>query len=215
MRDENIPLPGLMRIGGGLYILIIAFGLFAEFAVRMPLAGADPEAFEVAAPMLRLGLAADAMMIAADVALAVVLYAMLVAVSPMVALAAMVLRLIQAALIGAGLMLMIGAVVAPDHGQWLMEAQAMGYDLGLVFFGLNTALMSWLLARSGWAPRWLPPLLALAAAVYLIGSFSAVLAPGFNALFQPAYLIVLVSELAFALWLLVARPTGAARPQRA
>jgi len=211
------PLPAgairMMRIGGLLYLAIIGFGLFAEFAVRMPLAGAGPAEIGAAAAMLRLGLTADALMLAADVMLAVLLYGLFRAVDPVLALAAMAFRLIQAAMIGAGLMLMAGAVIAPIEGPWLMRTQALGYDLGLIFFGINGGLMAWLLAGSGWAPRWLAPLLGLAGLVYLAGSFSALLAARLNAALQPAYGLVLLAELAFALWLLRARPRSALPPQ--
>ncbi len=204
----------LFRPAGAAYLVIIAAGLFAELGVRMPLTVAgDPTATwaNVAAklPLFRLGLAADAVMILADVALAVLLYAIFRATQPQVALAAMALRLVQAAIIGASLLASLAAVLlvargtpAPDTLALLMEVHAQGYDFGLIFFGANTLLTVWLACRSGLFPAWLAALLGGAGIVYLVGSFTALLAPGINALIQPAYGLPVIAETAFALMLL-------------
>lgn len=204
----------LFRPAGAAYLVIIAAGLFAELGVRMPLTVAgDPAATwaNVAAklPLFRLGLAADAVMILADVALAVLLYAIFRATQPQVALAAMALRLVQAAIIGASLLASLAAVLlvargtpAPDTLALLMEVHAQGYDFGLIFFGANTLLTVWLACRSGLFPAWLAALLGGAGIVYLVGSFTALLAPGINALIQPAYGLPVIAETAFALMLL-------------
>jgi hypothetical protein len=62
--------------------------------------------------------------------------------------------------------------------------------------------MALLLRRAG--VRWLSVLIALAGCVYLLGSATRFLAPEVNALMQPAYLVPVVAELSFALWLLLA-----------
>lgn len=204
----------LFRTAGAAYLVIIAAGLFAELGVRMPLTVAgDPAATwaNVAAnlPLFRLGLAADAVMILADVALAVLLYAIFRATQPQVALAAMALRLVQAAIIGASLLASLAAVLlvargtpAPDTLALLMELHAQGYDFGLIFFGANTLLTAWLACRSGLFPAWLAALLGGAGIVYLVGSFTALLAPGINAMIQPAYVLPVIAETTFALMLL-------------
>lgn len=204
----------LFRPAGAAYLVIIAAGLFAELGVRMPLTVADDPAAtwaNVAAnlPLFRLGLAADAVMILADVALAVLLYAIFRATQPQVALAAMALRLVQAAIIGASLLASLAAVLlvargtpAPDTLALLMELHAQGYDFGLIFFGANTLLTAWLACRSGLFPAWLAALLGGAGIVYLLGSFTALLAPGINAMIQPAYGLPVIAETAFALMLL-------------
>ena len=71
-----------------------------------------------------------------------------------------------------------------------------------IFFGVNTLLTAWLLRRSGMVPAWLPPLLAAAGLVYLVGSYTRLLAPGLNAAMQPAYAVAVIAELAFAILLL-------------
>ena len=206
----------LLRPTGLLYLGVIALGLTAEFAIRQPLVAPDDAAATWSAittnlPLFRAGLLADVAMVLADIGLAVLFFALLSRVHPKWALAAMVLRLMQAAVIAASLLAMIGAAILVTQGPArpemllaLIELHGMGYDLGLVFFGANTLITAWLLAGSGFVPRWLPPLLASAGLVYLAGSLTRLAAPEINALMQPAYLICIVAELALALSLLIA-----------
>lgn len=202
MHSETLPhsqTDHRLRLAGLLYLIIIAAGITSEVALR------GPAMTDIAAhlPQLRLSLGLDAVMLGADILLAVVFFTVLKAVNPMLALSAMILRLMQAAIIGATLVLQIAAIHAPEHAPWLMQAQADGYDFGLIFFGLNTLLMANLLCRSGLVPRWLPPMLMASAVVYLIGSFTAILSPAINAMIQPLYLIPLVGESTLCLYLLI------------
>ena len=158
-------------------------------------------------PRLRFGVAADAVMVACDVALAVLFLQLLRHVQPTLALLAAGLRLVQAATIAAALLFQLAAIGAagtdPAQALRFLEVQSLGYDLGLIFFGLNTGLTALLLAWSGYVPRWLCALLGAAGAVYLLGSFSRLLAPDLNAALQPAYAVPLLAEIALCLWLLI------------
>lgn len=207
--------PREARIAGALYLLVIAAGIWAEAAVRMQMIHTgDPAATWAAMSaglgLFRASLAADILMMLADIGLAVLFFALLRHIDRDIALAAMALRLIQAAIIGASLMAEIAALLILDGRSAaeapavlrLMELHAAGYDLGLIFFGVNTLLTAWLLARSGLVPGWLPPALYAAGAVYLLGSFSRFLAPELNAAIQPAYLIAVFAESALCLSLL-------------
>lgn len=192
----------LPRLAGAAYLGIIALGLGAEIALRMPITSAvDPvAALAQAAPLWRLAMAADLMMATLDIALALMLYRLFRAIAPDLALAALVLRLVQMAVIAAHLPLLASALSAADP-MGLIDRHAMGYDLGLWFFGLNTLAMAVLLLRA--RVRWLAGLMVLAALVYLAGSLTRFATPELNALMQPAYLVPVVAELSFALWLLV------------
>lgn len=208
------------RLGGALYLAIIGLGLTSEVALRGPLAG-DPAAI-AAAPMLwRASLMADLLMVCADVALAVVLFGLLRRVAPGVALAAMAFRLMQAASISAALLFHLAALTlveapaltsAETLTQVAVSVQAAGYDMGLLFFGVNCLLTGWLVARSPLLPAGFGYGLAAAGLVYLTGSTLRVLAPEAFALFTPAYLIPVVAETAFALWLLVRGARSPAEP---
>jgi hypothetical protein len=207
------------RVAGALYAIIIAAGIWSELGVRTRLIQPGDPAGTWAAiganlPLLRASIAADALMILADVALAVLLFSLLRHVHREVALTAMVLRLMQAALIGASLLAPIGVILLvgadmtdPDAAAlWLMNLHGAGYDFGLIFFGVNTLLTAWLLYRSGLVPVWLPALLVGAGLVYLAGSFTRLLAPEVNQMIQPAYALPLLAETAFCILLLLGLP---------
>ena len=105
-----------------------------------------PDSALTAAP-LRLSIAFDVAMMAADIALAVIFFLLLRTVSQGAALTAMVLRLMQAGLIGASLIALTGAAALVEAQQPALARQmaamhAAGYDLGLIFFGGNSLAMA-------------------------------------------------------------------------
>ena len=137
----------IQRTTGALYLGVIALGLSAEFAIRMPLISwADPEATwqAIAANtgLFRLGLLADSAMILLDIGLAVLFFTLLRRVQPELALTAMALRLMQAAVIGASLLASVAALTLvaqgparPEALMVLLTPHSIGYDVGLIFFG--------------------------------------------------------------------------------
>ncbi|MEC8668605.1 MAG: DUF4386 domain-containing protein [Pseudomonadota bacterium] len=191
----------LARLAGLSYLGIIVLGLGAELALRLPIASSDdlPGTLADQTLLWRLGIAADMVMTTLDIALALLLFRLLRRFGPDLALAALVLRLVQMAVIAAHLPLLASALTSTEP-QALIDRHAAGYDLGLWFFGLNALVMAVLLRRAG-APR-LSVLICAAGFVYLIGSLTRFVAPDLNALMQPAYLIAVVAELSLALWLL-------------
>ena len=157
-------------------------------------------------------------MIALDVAVAVGLYALLRHVNRPLALAATAFRLIQAAILGANLMNMAGALqwatggatigaTGPAATQGLtlasMELHSLVYDLGLVFFGIACLVLGHLLTVSRLVPRLLARGLTATGVVYLVGTTAIVLAPDVATTLDPMYGIAVVAELAIAGWLAV------------
>ena len=216
---------------GMLYAVIIVAGVWSEAVVRAPLqVPGDPAATAAAARgalgLLRASMAADVVMLLADVGVAVLLFLLLRPHGPLLALAAMVLRLLQAAVLGANLLnLQAAALLAAggpaaaglgDSADALLalslQAHAHGYDLGLAFFGVNAVLTGILLRRAGWGPRVLGLALIASGAVYLVGSGLRLLAPDLSAGFAPAYALPLLAETAFAGWLLWRGIRGGAAP---
>ena len=202
----------LARVAGALYLVIILCGVWSEGIARAQLivpgdAMATALAIAAAPGLLSLSVAADTVMACADVALAAVFLALLSTVQPLLALIAAFFRLVQAALIGAGLVALAGAPAmfsaGEAQGMALIGLHALAYDLGLVFFAVSCAAMAVLLAKAGTVPRPIYVGLALSALVYLTGSALRLFAPEQLAGFQTAYLIPLVSESALCLWLLV------------
>lgn len=146
-------------------------------------------------------------MLLADVALALVFFGLLRHISAPLALAAMVFRLGQALLIGASLMA-LGSVPmvladAPRLAVHMTDLHAIGYDVGLILFAVNSAIMSVLLWRSA-VPNVIAGGIAAAALVYAAGSLARLVVPGWVDVIEPAYVVPMVAESALCLWLLVA-----------
>ena len=208
------------RFAGLLYLTIILLGLTSELvfrgAVRVP---GDPEATAAAIasqPMqLRLSILADMGMALADVGLAVLLLRLLRDLGEGLALAATAFRLVQAAVIGASLpLLMAAASLAETDPVGAGEAFArhgFAYDLGLMFFGVNSILTGLLIVRLGAAGRLLGAGLMVAGLVYMTGTTLRILSPDLAAAFAPAYGLTVLAEGAITVWLLVGGPWRSTR----
>lgn len=204
----------LARIAGLLYVVIIALGIGGEALIRGPLQGAGDASQTVARLAaaelpFRLSILGDMVMALSDVGLAALLFILLRPLSPRLALAAMVFRLTQAAILGLNLSSLQGAVTlasAPGADAalvaHLLESHAAGYDLGLFFFGVSCVLLGVIFVRAQRAPGWLGVMLSAAGVVYLVGGAIHVVAPDLQEPFAAAYLIPVVAEVAFCAWLL-------------
>ena len=208
------------RLAGLLYQLFIVAGLGAELALRGPLIDLGDAAGTAAAILsapgqFRLAIAADLVMALCDAGLAILLFLIFRAASPGLALSAMVFRLIQTVLIAANLMAMQTAWLLISRGDGLVDANALalmfldlhghGYDLGLVFFGINSLIMGVLVWRSGVFARGFGVGLAIAGLVYLVGSGLRFFAPELSSAFAPAYGLTVIAETAFCLRLVFQR----------
>jgi Domain of unknown function (DUF4386) len=211
------------RTAGVLYLLIIACGLFAEVGVRSQLIeSGDPAASAqniIASPMLfRAGLSADIVMFIADVALAIVLYQLLLPLNKTLSMLAAAFRMTQTAVIGLNLLNMFQAARILDDAAYLnafaegqvdalallyLDAHKYGYVLGLAFFGSSTLIISYMALSTRQLPRPLGVLLGLAGAGYLVDTFSFLLIPGYDGSASSIVLApALIAEIWFALWLL-------------
>jgi hypothetical protein len=212
------------RLAGVLYVIVIAFGIFAEVAVRGRLVEFD-DAQATAGNILgserlfRLGFAADLVVFLCDVALAVVLYFLFRPVSRTLSVLAAAFRLTQTAIIAVNLLSMFAALLilteagyldtfAQDQSDALallfLDAHRYGYTLGLTFFGVSTVVIGYLVYRSGVAPRALGVLLGLAGLGYIADSFAFFLVSGYDGGISPILLApAVVGEVWFAVWLLL------------
>lgn len=208
------------RLAGLLYLVIIVAGLGAELGLRAPLidlsdAVGTATAILAAPGQFRLAIAADLVMALCDTGLAILLYMIFRIASPGFALSAMVFRLIQTVLIAANLMILQAAwlLISDAHGLAyantlaliLLDLHGHGYDLGLVFFGINSLIMGLLIWRSGLFAKIFGVGLMIAGLVYLIGSGLRFFAPEWSPAFAPAYLLTIVAETAFCFRLLSQR----------
>lgn len=211
------------RLAGLLYLIIIVTGLGAELGLRAPLIDlGDAEATAAAilgSPgQFRLAIGADIVMALSDAGLAILLYLIFRTLAPGLALSAMVFRLIQTVLIAASLMALLTAWLllsraedladAPTLALVFLDLHAHGYDLGLVFFGVNSLFMGLLVWRSDRFAKAFGAGLAVAGLVYLIGSGLRFFAPDLSSAFMPAYGLTILAETAFCLRLLLQRSPG-------
>jgi hypothetical protein len=215
-----------VRIAGVLYLVIIAFGLFAEVFVRARLivpgdAASTAENILASEALFRAGFAADLIVFLADVALAILLYRIFKPVSKSLSMLASAFRLTQTAIIGLNLLNMFTALLilrdaegSPQLALTFLEAHKYGYILGLTFFGVSTGIIGYLAYRSSRFPKSLGLLLGMAGLGYLVDSFSFFLIPGYDGSASAIVLApALVAELWLALWLLLNR-TGLGRRER-
>jgi Domain of unknown function (DUF4386) len=211
------------RTAGLFYLIIIVLGISSEVFIRGTLivtgdAMATATQIQASEGLFRMGLVADAVMLLSDVAIAVLFYVLLKPVNKTLALTAAAFRLTQASILGfnllnyyAALMLLKGVGYARGFETDQLHALVMlfldlhshGYDLGLIFFGFSILILGYLVVKSDFFPGLLGYGLMAAAIVYLTGSFTRFLFPDYVSLIAPIYVVPLVAELSFCVWLLV------------
>lgn len=212
------------RLGGVLYLYIIVAGMFAELFVRSRLIVSTDAAVTASNIMtnetlFRLGVSGELLHIAFDVVVAVILYALLRPIDPNIALLAAFMRFACDIVLAvtslshfAALKLFADAeylkTFTPDQLHTLallaLKLHGDGYAISLVFFSFACLSLGYLIFRSGFIPRTIGALMAIAGVCYLINSFSHFLSPAFAAkLFPGLFVPILVAELTLALWLTV------------
>lgn len=210
------------RTAGVLYLLIILCGITAEVVVRSALVvQGDPmasmENIQNSTGLYHLGFVLDVIMLLCDVAIAVLFYHLLKHVNKTLALIAAAFRLTQAAVLGINLLNFYTPMLLLSNAAFdvfsteqvanlmslFLQMHSYGYDLGLMFFAASNLVLGYLLIRSAYFPSALGYLVQAAAVVYLIGSLVHFLWPAALTVIQPAYIVPLVAELAFCLYLLI------------
>ncbi len=212
------------RIGGMLYLLIIAAGLFAEAFVRDRLvvpgdAAATASNITAHAFTFRLGIAADLSTFLCAVALTMILYVLLKPVNRNAALLMLGFNLVQDAIGGLNalnayrpLQLLGGAAYLNVFSRQQLEAMALlslnthsvGFGVALMFFGCSCVALGYLTFTSGLLPKALGVLMAIAGVCYLTNSAALILSPRLASILFPSILVpAFIGELAFAVWLTV------------
>jgi hypothetical protein len=212
------------RLGGVLYLAIIALGMFGEMFVRGSLvvpgeAAATANNIEASQLLWRMGIAGDLLMQVLDVPVIVVLYLLLKPVSKSLALLATLINLVQTAVLAANKLNLLVPLFLLENSGYLKEfssaqldalsylaikAHGFGFGIGLIFFGVACLVRGYLIFRSGYLPKALGVLTLLAGLSYLTNSFALLLAPSFAASIFPAILMpAFIGELALCLWLIV------------
>lgn len=209
------------RIAGALFLISLVAGGFGEFFVPSTLivsADATATAKNIIASnsLFRMGFASYLVEAMCDVGLTLVLYLLLKPVREDVALLAAFFRLVSTAVFGvaelfyfAASLILGGAgylkTFSPDQLNTLalLSLKLYGYGGGIfmVFYGVASVLLGYLIFRSGYLPRFLGVLLALSGLGFVTRNFALVLAPAYASSFLllPAPL----AALALTVWLLV------------
>ncbi len=212
------------RTGGFLYLIIILIGLFNEIFIRGKLI-VSADATATAANLMaseqlwRLGFAGSIIMLLCAIPLALIMFILLRPVNPHIALLAVLFNLVSIS-VEAVSDLSILAALFPLSGSNYLNAfepqqlnvlsyltfrlHASGYNISLVFFGMNCFFWGYLVYQSDYFPKSIGVLLMLCAVCYITNSFAWFLAPKFAARLVPGILIpCLVAELSLCLWLIV------------
>lgn len=85
-----------------------------------------------------------------------------------------------------------------------LKTHAFGFHVALVFFGAYCLILGILIRRSGYLPKILGSLMAVAGVCYLINSFASFLTPAIAG--KPGIAILLpplVAEVSLALWMMI------------
>lgn len=214
----------LARIGGALYLIIIAGGVFGEAFIRSRVvvpgdAAATAANLRALESLWRFGVASEIFMLMCTVALALILYVLLRPVNRDLALLAVFFNLVTATMEAANELRLIQALFPLGDAGYLrafgpeqlhamvslsLRSYAYGFNVGLIFFGCECLVLGYLIFRSGYIPKAVGVLMFIAGLSYLINSFGLILIPGFTrrvgySLMAP----VLAGEASLCLWLLV------------
>lgn len=211
------------RIAGGLWVLVIASGMFAELFVRSTLiVGGDAAATATnilaSEQLFRLGIVADLVSAGAYVATTLLLYDLFRPVSPSISLFAALLGVAGSVIMIMNLPNMLGALLylqdatspaafGVEQRQALamlsLRFHALGYTMSIIVFAAHLLLLGCLVLRSTFLPRILGTLLVIAWLCWWTNSVLVILSPSFAGNLYPYILLPsLVAEGGMALWLL-------------
>lgn len=218
----NYPLRNA-RIAGVLYLVIAAAAIVAHMYVPSSLivpgdAATTTSNIAASESLFRLGIAGEFVVLLSEVALSVLLYVLLKPVNNTISLLAMASRLVMTTIHGLNLLnsyivLMLvsgtGPALAFEGTQTnalvslFLEAHGYGFTIGILFLTIHVFALGYLILRSGYFPKALGYLFLAAGLGYLIDSAGILLFSGYET--TPIYIAlpIMVSELAFPLWLVI------------
>ncbi len=212
----------MARFAGLLYLVIAALSGFVHFYVPGELivpGDATTTATMIMASegLFRLNIAAELVIVLIEVVVSILIYVLLKPVSKTLSLVATVSRLVMTTIHGMNvvnnvivLLLLSGAgyvtVFAPDQVHALvmlfLDAYRYGFQIGVFFFALHTAVLGYLIFTSGYFPKVPGVMLMIASLGYLIDSSALVLLANHRTGAIYFALPIAIAEIAFPLWLL-------------
>lgn len=214
----------LARLGGFLYLAIIAIGIFAEMFVRQRIVVAG-DAMATAAnlrmheALWRWGIAAELLGMICVVVLLLVWAVLLSPVSRQLTWLALFFDIIAHTVQVVALMNLVAALFPLGGATYLeaftpeqlavltrMSARAHGYGFGfsLLFSGCFFVVAGYLMRKSGYLPRLIGVLYQGAGVGYIANTFVLIVVPAWSGRIMMAVApVILVGELSLAIWLLV------------
>jgi hypothetical protein len=212
------------RLGGVLYLAIIAFGAFSEgFAMNKLVVTADAAATArniLASPGLwNAAVGFDLVVPIIAVVGVWISYLLLLPVSRNLVLLDVFLTLVSVAVEAVSklfLLLVLPILSGTNHlpafdrhqleamANLALKAHGIAFNITLIFFGAACLIEGYLLFKSGYFPKFIGVLMQIAGVCYLISCFADLLAPAAADLLTPAILLPpLLGELSYCLWLLI------------
>ena len=213
----------LSRIGGALYLTIIALGfceaaLIRERIVASGNAALTAENLRSMESLWRLGIASDFVVLCCSIVLAMILYRLLSPVNALLAGIAILFNLITIAVEATSDLILVAAILPLGHASYLNSftvdqrfaaaslataAYDYGFGAALIFFGFECLILGYLIYRSGYLPKIVGVLMFAAGTCYLVNSFALIVAPALGSRLFPLILVPsFVGESSMALWLL-------------
>jgi len=210
------------RIAGGLYVLVIILGAYAELVGRQGvIVVGDPaatlRAIGAHQGTFRLGFMAEMITNILAIPTTLIFWRLLTPTGPKLALMALVLDLTQntvnavnawtqfaplTLIPGAPELAAVPSAEAAALARLALRWHDVGFDIGLTFFGFALLIEGWLVFRSGYFPRWLGAIYMFAGACYLAATCDYFLALSLP-ISPYVQLGSLVGEASVALWLLI------------
>lgn len=211
------------RIGGVLYLIIIAIGFCSEFFVRDKLVvsgdvTATANKIVASESLWRITIAGELILLVCTIALTLILYLLLRPVNKTLALLAVFFNIVEIPIEAVSKLFLFAALFLSGNADYLkafephqlhalvrisLKLHDYGFGFDLVFFGFACLVYGYLLFRSGYFPRALGVLMAIAGLSYLINSFTLILAPAYGGTISLILVLALIGELSLCLWLMV------------
>jgi hypothetical protein len=212
------------KVVGSLYLFLMVTGVFAEFYARGSLivpGDAVQTATNIVASerLFRIGTVSNLITFVGDVILVWALYVVLKPVNRSVALLAAFLRVAECSILaiiilndfvalrflsGASYLRAFDAQQLQALARVFISVQADGYRIGIVFFGLGSAVFSYLWLRSRYIPRGFAAWGIFSSLLVAIVNLAIMVFPNVAPVVTPAYFVpIMFFEIALGLWLLV------------
>lgn len=220
MTHQSPPLAS-PRVAGALYLAIAVFGGFSI--------GYVPSAIVVAGDatttatnltenmtLFKMGVFADILVILFELALTAILYVMFRSVSPTLSVIAMISRAGMITVMGINLLIWVmpltlfrgsaGLAGSEDLVMMFYNAHDLGVFVWQLFFGMHLLALGWIILKSERVPHLLGWGLFVGAFGYLIQGIVKLMFVDvalLNVLIIALLVIVTISEISFAIWLLI------------